>query len=415
MLEADGKVDLEHTAPVNPSVEEEDEPVLRIGGALRFNYQFRDWSQFHKDQGGAFTFDTWRINVDAQAKGILMSMEYRFYSGFSMFHHGWVGYNITPQTQVQLGINQVPFGLLPYASHSWWFQTGYYVGLEDDYDMGIKLLHKTEKWDLAIAFYKEAEPVLTGSSLASARYSYDVVPTLPANIPQIITRGTPGTAEDSVITSLPVSGQNREVNQLNIRGAYRVTPDIELGISLQAGGIYNQEAADFGVDEMGSHYAAAVHLNATFNRFNLLAEYAHYEYNLPDMPNQTEDAVVMGAYDLPYFVASEASLYLVGLSYRLNVEWGPVSSLTFYDNYSYMDKANGDFVDTQQHTLGCLVSAGQLFTYIDIASGRNHPWLGPFEENWTQSLAAGSLGSDGSLNTDPEWHTRVNINIGYYF
>lgn len=143
-----------------------------------------------------------------------------------------------------------------------------------------------------------------------------------------------------------------------------------------------EEADEFGVEEKGRHYAAALHLNGTMNRFNLLAGYIYYRYDLPDIPGQPEETVVMGAYDLPYNVAVEASLYLIGLSYSQPVSWGAISSLTFYDNYTYTDKANAAFQDTEQNVLGVLITAGQLYSYFDIASARNHPWLGPYAENW---------------------------------
>ncbi len=123
----------------------------------------------------------------------------------------------------------------------------------------------------------------------------------------------------------------------------------------------------------------------------------------------------MGAYDFPYQVAAEAQLYMLGLSYTFYVDWGPISSLTVYDNYTYLDKANPRFIDTQQHVLGCLISAGQMYTYLDLASGRNHPWLGPFEENWNQALSQGSVDANQVVHSAPDWHTRLNVNVGYYF
>ena len=35
----------------------------------------------------------------------------------------------------------MPFGLLPTASQSFWFGSGYYLGIEDDYDPGLVLVH----------------------------------------------------------------------------------------------------------------------------------------------------------------------------------------------------------------------------------------------------------------------------------
>jgi len=51
-----------------------------------------------------------------------------------------------------------------------------------------------------------------------------------------------------------------------------------------------------------------------------------------------------------------------------------------------------------------MVTAGNVYTYVDIARGKNQPWL---TQNFGTGLAQGV--------NDAEWQTRFNINIGYYF
>jgi hypothetical protein len=43
-----------------------------------------------------------------------------------------------------------------------------------------------------------------------------------------------------------------------------------------------------------------------------------------------------------------------------------------------------------------------LLTYVDLATGRNQPFIGP---DYTNALARGAEG----------FHTRFNVNVGYYF
>jgi len=54
--------------------------------------------------------------------------------------------------------------------------TNYYLGLEDDYDMGVKYTHSGDRWDYAIAFFKNAEELNFGSysDVSDSRYSYDI-------------------------------------------------------------------------------------------------------------------------------------------------------------------------------------------------------------------------------------------------
>jgi len=135
-------------------------PKVSIGGALRFNYNYSDWKEGNKDRGGDFGFDVFRLNVNASYKKVLLDAEYRFYAksaGGSMLKSGWMGYAFTPEDQLQIGLTRVPFGITPFNSHSYFFQINYYAGLEDDSDMGIKFIHKDDKWEYSLAFVKNAE------------------------------------------------------------------------------------------------------------------------------------------------------------------------------------------------------------------------------------------------------------------
>ena len=117
-----------------------------------------------------------------------------------------------------------------------------------------------------------------------------------------------------------------------------------------------------------------------------------------------DTVVMMGAYDFPYAVASEAMFFVAGVAYGVPVDIGPISKLTFYENYTLMQKAEEDFEDSMNAITGVMVTAGNLYTYVDVAMGKNHPWIGP---NYGTSLAAGT--------PDANWWTRFNINMGYYF
>jgi len=69
-----------------------------------------------------------------------------------------------------------------------------------------------------------------------------------------------------------------------------------------------------------------------------------------------------------------------------------------------LEKPNTNFETSYMNVLGTLVSAGNVYTYIDFAAGKNQPWLG---KSWTSAFAEGT--------PDEKWQMRFNINIGYYF
>ena len=143
--------------PIN--AQEQDKPQLKLGGALRFNYNHSDWKKGNKERGGDLGFDVFRLNVNASYKKILMDAEYRFYaasSGGGMLKYGWVGYQLNDNHQLQLGLTSVPFGIMPYTANNYFFNINYYLGLEDDADMGIKYIYQKGHWDIALAFFKNA-------------------------------------------------------------------------------------------------------------------------------------------------------------------------------------------------------------------------------------------------------------------
>ncbi len=364
----------------------QNDDYVKIGGAVRYNILVHDYESKQNANDAQFTWDTWRLNVTAKQSGILLDFEYRFYPTFDthFIHHGWIGYDFTNNLQMQLGVTQVPFGNLKYASHSWWFVTPYYVGLEDDYDMGIKLLYNSGNWELAFAYFLQPEPAgpapndVSYGIGGSGRYSYDVIPS--------------------------ANQSNQEKHQGNIRGAYSLEHSREyiskLGISLQYGGIYNSIK-----DDMGNHFAIAAHLDGNYSRFNIKAQYNYHKYDITDDQGNSLDIVQMGAYGSgTYGVATEASMYTLGVSYGLPVELGPITKLTFYNDYTYTAKNKSDFYDTQQNTIGMMVTAGSVYTYIDMAMGKNQPWL---TDNFGTGLGKGIKNAG--------WNTRFNINIGYYF
>ena len=112
---------------------------LRLGGAVRFNYNFSDWKPDNRKRGGDFGFDVFRLNVSSAFRRFTLDAEYRFYpsaSGGGMLKHGWIGYTFDDRQAVEVGLTQVPFGIQPYTANNYFFNLNYYVGLEDDADMG---------------------------------------------------------------------------------------------------------------------------------------------------------------------------------------------------------------------------------------------------------------------------------------
>lgn len=372
---------------------QDDEDGFTVGGAMRYNITYTDYeSGADQATNPSFTWDTWRLNVDGSKAGVDLSFEYRFYPTFAthFIHHGYLGYGFNDKVYMELGVTQVPFGVETYASNSWWFTGAYYVGLEDDYDMGINFdITPTEKFKISLAYFRQAEPqgpALGGvdwTGPGAGRYSYDAV------FGSIMMPG------DTVATGVSVM----ELNQFNARIAYDITDDIEIGASAQMGQLYNSVQ-----DESDWTTAFAGHVMANVAGISFKGQYIMYDYTATDDNGDETDIIPMGAYGSAYPVATQANMYTASIAYPISVDWGPISSISPHVDYTFIDKTNDDFYDTQHLVPGVLITAGSIYTYIDYAMGKNQPWL---TDNFGTGLGTGVK--------DPDWNSRLNVNIGYYF
>lgn len=346
------------------------EPPIRIKGALRFNAYIRDFDRGGKNRKGDSGFELFRIGVEGQQDNILIAAEYRFYPYMDVLHHGWLGYQFSPDNQVMLGVSQVPFGLLPYAAHNYWFGVPYYLGLADNYAMGLQYLKSGGDWDVRLAFYKN--PAIEDATNLN-RYAFGVV----------------RVGEQ----------QNQQSNQLNARLARTWTSakghSHEFGISGQVGQLYNEITR-----RNGNHWAAAGHWNAHFNRWNAQLQLARYQFNPKNPSNASDQVVRLGALATHYDIAAKGTVAVANLAYTVPLTQSFIDQLIFYNNYSVLKKDNNAFRDSQINTLGAAIGVGPLFMYLDWIQAKNMPFFGD-----------GSLADEG----ESSWKTRFNFNLGYYW
>jgi hypothetical protein len=349
---------------------EDEQQAIEFGGALRFNYVWKDFDDESENRRGDAGLDLFRVNADGELDNFLLSAEYRFYSFMDTIHHGWIGYDFDEAGQVQLGITKVPFGLLPYASHNFWFGIPYYIGLADDYDMGLKYLHDIGPWNVQFAFFKNAE-FSDGAELE--RYSYDPV--------------TVGVA------------RNEQVNSLSGRLAYTLARGSDCTHEFGGSGLWGQ-LHNRDTDQKGDYWAAAAHVDSRCGRWNLQLEGGRYAYNPRNPTGISDKSITFGAFKATHEVASTANFGVFNVAYNLPVRWPGVDLITCYNDFSLLDKSPNGFDNSYLNTTGCAVGVGPTFTYIDIIRGKNALFLGD-----------GSLAGDG----DDDWATRYNINLGYYW
>lgn len=362
---------------------------LKVGGAIRANYTVGDYpvsssgaaSRAWEDDGN-FNLDTFRVNLDYSNGPYSAKLEYRWYNGYNFLHTGWVGYTFEDDSQLQVGVNRVPFGPGAYGvSQSWLFDQHYYLGLSDDMDLGVKYSLTSGNWAWDMAYYFSDEGQYTGASRDSARYSYDIV---------------------------NESGDGyEERNQFNLRGIYSLGGSeggmsTDLGFSLQMG-----ELKSDGPQSDGDHYAASVHMINKWGNLKLASQLTRYEYDVDDdQPLGTDKLVQYGAYDFPSTAAAEGWVPAVSLSYTYttdNIDW--LDYVVPYMEYSSIVKDESDFNDSEMFVIGLALARNGWYIYNDLAFSNGNEFVG----------GDSAFGDRLGANADDEWITRYNINFGYYF
>lgn len=363
-------------ASIEPAGKDSD--GIKLGGAIRTNYSHTSYSEGNKDRSGDFAFDIFRLNLNGSIGDVLLNAEIRFFDYMTAVKYAYVGYQLNEEWQVQAGITQVPFGNWPYNSHNWFFSTNYYIGLEDDHDLGILFKRSIkDNWQVDLAFFKNDELGGVDGYVSSRadRYSYDVVGfRVPGD----------GIYDDP---TQPLG----EYNTLSGRFAYhfehREGFTTEVGVSALHGGLHD------GLDRAGDYTAWAVHLNSHFDRWNLQLQHGEYRYDVDGI-----DRMAVGAYAFYDSIAAKAKTSTINLAYSLPVEFGPVTWMQFYNNYGLIHDKSDHTADTWMNVTGVSVAAGGFFTYFDLVHARNQPFVG------------GTIAGDSN-----ETERRFNINIGYYF
>lgn len=363
-------------APLMGATEKEE--GIYVGGAVRFQYSFEEYNAGNEERGGDIDLDTVRLDFDGIIGDMILSAEFRYYQYMQVIHHAWVGYDFNDLWQGQVGITKVPFGILPYNSHNFFFSSNYYLGLEDDYDTGIKALFESGPWDMQLAFFKNDELGGVDGFVdnRSDRYSYDVVGE------RTLDEGT--FAEPAI----EIGEVNTLVGRLAYTFGYESNFRTELGTSGLAGSLNDGDGS------VGNYSAYALHLDGLYGRWNLQLQAAQYQYDL----DSGREQLAVGAYSFFDTIPSKGTTYTANIAYGLPVSWGPITLLTFYSDNSLITDKSAHLDDTIMNIVGVSISAGPVFTYIDIVSAENQPFIG------------GSIGSNSN-----ERNTRINVNVGYYF
>lgn len=338
------------------------------GGAFRYTYMNNSWDDNHKETGGRAIFDVAILKVSGRIKGIDFAVENRYYApsfGGFMLRNAYVGLPLSENLKLKLGMPRTPFGILPFTGNSFMFNMQYYLGFEDDADIGALLEYKKNNWEMQVNFAKNSEDIF---SQGNKRYAYDI------------------------------TGSNQETNQFTGRAVYHfgANKQNEIGVSAQYGSIYN-----LNTKKQGSRHAQALHAVIKKDKWDFKFELMAYNFTTKDTTNF--DYIEMGAFAANYQVAKKGLSYSVSLGYTIDVGHVLLNDIKFYNDFSALEKGNSAYSSSYMNVTGCMIHTGPIYMLVDYVLAKNHPWIGT---NYTQALSIGG---------DSEWNTRFNINLGVYF
>ncbi len=374
---------------------------LTVGGAVRFNYIYKSWQDDYKS--GFFGLDTVRLDVGYDDGFRIASAQYR-YNNFPkgqggyrehFLHHAWAGLRFDDKSEVHLGVDKVPFGLLPFASNNFYQSIAFYTGFEDKYDAGITYASRPGALEWQLAYFPRDGGYYGGSdntAPAANRYSYNIV-------------------KDDDEHGYGTGQDDSERNTLVARLAWHPEArsgwpfdEQELGVSLLRGDIRNHAGRDT------PRRAAAVHYRGKAGPVTLMLQALRYNYRTSHEPTQTYgglDAntfVIVGGFGYPYPVATKGDIVIANLSYDIPGKLGPFGDFKVYNDYSVLHKRVGGYRRSVQNVTGLSFSSGKWVFYADFMLGKHHPYVSPDY--------GGLASTDGKYDG---YARRVNLQAGYYF
>ncbi|MBQ4813916.1 carbohydrate porin [Pseudoalteromonas luteoviolacea] len=355
----------------------ESDPGIKVGGAIRVNYSTNSYDEDAKNRGGDFDFDVFRFNFSGEVADIGLNAEIRFFDYMSVVKYAYLDYDVTPQWQAQLGLTQVPFGNDPYNSHSFFMSPNYFVGLEDDYDMGLVMKRKVaDNWQLDLGFFKNDELGGIDGYVEDRkdRYSVDIV----------------GIRDASEGLYDAPQAQLAEHNTFVARYHYHLehfAGSTALGMSVLSGGLHD------GQYSAGDYQAWALHMNSQLGNWHLQLQHGKYDYQLDNI-----DRIAIAANATYDTMPTEATMSSANIAYNWSVNYGPVTHLQLYNDFGTIYNKSDNSANTWMNVTGVAVTAGPIFSYIDLVHAKNQPFVG---------------GTVSGQSEDVE--RRFNINIGYYF
>lgn len=362
---------------------------FKVGGVLRLNHRYEQWEESKNRGAGKLDFDIFRLDFKGNygdfyfnASPIIQDQEK------TSIEKAYVGYKFDEKQSVEAGLVYKPFAIYPYPQNGWTYHLPFFLGYGNNIAPGVNWNFDNADWDIKLGYY----PRMLDANL---RYSPES-----------------GTYDDFDGNHLPFQSayQNEKRNQFNARVVHKFNTESfgkhEVGLSGSISELYNTTTKD-----NGKYHAVGIHTNSNYNRWNLQSSVIHYEYDAKNPEGVDNNRTLMGANGLTpsYFIASEGTVSSVNLAYTLPIKnMGKLKAIRFYNDYSYLDKAESGWNASQMNTTGMMFIVKPFMVWADYTWAKNANILGGAQNGTGLTSGQDSKYSD-------QWLYRVNLNLGFTF
>lgn len=365
------------------SAETTQQNYVKFGGAVRLRFDY-DHNQDIRKLG----LDTIILNGEFKWNQFSGQYEHRILGGSYPYQYvnnigdinfvkkAYVQYDFNKNSNIQVGVNQVPIGLQPYYTSSFIESLGYVAGLEDLYRTGFKYTYQRQKDQFLVGYYF-ANPWKGKGTSNGAYYSNVIV-----------------SADPSLENGTDFKEKNAIALQWNRNDTLKGF-ETNYGLSLYYSKLDSKQQKDADRSVIGPH----IMLNKDLYNLKFQALYQNIKTGNDDQ------SITVGAYDGTMNMAAKGVLYSLDLTRKVPMlDIKGIEGSSIYLNYNLFDKDDRSFKDTQRIVLGHSFSFGKgFFMATEFLFGKNDPYVG---DSFSQSFAGGG---------ENKWKNKININLGYYF
>ena len=390
---------------------------LHIGGAVRMRYDYVDYPTGGCGTGATtaqvcdptagfsgLDFDTLRFETKYTSPTWNGYVQYRWYGGgaraggydaYNGYKHlgdfhtlvdAWAGYKFNASHQLQVGLQPIPFGVGKDWGNTFYLGIANPLGLEDVHNLGAKYTYEGNGLNIQAGYFPRDGGTYHGKDSkyggGGDRYTVN------------FDKGygvTDNEEKDMIIGKVAYTFKHAEKSST------------EVGLSGWRSKIENKMT-----QQDGHRTAWMVHAKSQFDKLGLMAQAGKLDISQEALATTGAAAgtVYVGGFDGSFRIAPKGNIYVAEVNYAVDGNWGYISGVMPYINYSTYKKSNSAFADSTRIIPGVQFSFGKLYVYAEMHYGKNDPYVG---QSYDSALAEG-----GGVDRN-KWQKAFYMNIGYYF